>query len=65
MQVSTASASNPVRSISRLGRERELDQVHLRHGVEDVQPDEMLGMPARLREPADRQRGRRGGQDGV
>src|SRR5581483_7833354 len=42
--------------------ERQLDELHARHRVEDVQPDETLGRAARLGELGDGQR-RRGRRD--
>ena len=45
-----------------LGREGELDELHAGDRVEDVEADEAVGPPGRLRERLDRER-RRGGRD--
>ena len=44
-------------------REDELDQLHLRHGVEHVQPDETVRPAAGARQLLDRQRGCGAGED--
>ena len=53
------------RRVRRLRREGELDELHLRHRVEDVQRDEALGRAAGRGERADRQRRGRRREHGV
>ena len=58
----SASARARVSALAAAGK-IELDELHLRDGVEHVQAEEALGPPARLRQPLDRQRGGGAGED--